>query len=308
MKPGWVAGRTRAQLLLSRAIGAEHARTIARARSLPDALAALAGSAYGERVHLDASLTAAERGVAETLLWHLRILAGWLPAGGAVLVRALAGGLELLNVDARLAALAGAGAEPQPLTLGGLATAWPAVERAHGLEEIVDALSASAWGPVSARSAPQLSIELRVAWARRVHDAAPGAVEWVAGAGALLVARELLLAGSHAYVAQLRRLPAMNERALQAGSPGELRAALPAQASWALDGVQEPQQLWQAELRWWQRVQDDARVLIGGAEDENVVLAAVALLASDARRTGRALVSAALGGGAQLAEAVDGAR
>lgn len=307
MKPGWVAGRTRGQLLLSRAIGAEHARTIAAARSLADGLAALAGSAYGERVHADASLATAERGVAETLLWHLRILAGWLPAAGAALVRALAGGLELHNVDARLAALAGAGAEPPPLTLGGLATAWPAVERAHGLEEIVDALSASAWGPVPARSAPQLSIELRVAWARRVNDAAPGAAEWAAGAGALLLARELFLAGSHAYVAQLRRLPAMNERALQAASLSELRAALPAHASWALDGVQQPEQLWRAELHWWQRVEGDARALLRGAEDESVVLGAVALLAADAQRTSRALVSAALGGSAQREEAVDGA-
>ncbi|HYB23566.1 MAG TPA: hypothetical protein VED41_07200, partial [Solirubrobacteraceae bacterium] len=253
MRPGWVAGSTRARLLLSRAIGVEHARAIAGAHSLAAALAALAGSPYGERVAADASLAAAERGVAETLLWHLRILAGWLPAAGAGLVRALAGWLELQNIDARLAALATGAPEGMPLTLGGLATAWPAVERAHGLDELVHALSASAWGAMSARSAPELALELRVAWARRVLDAAPAASEWVAGASALLVARELFAAGTREHAGQLRHLPALSEQALAAGSPSELRAALPPRAGWVLAGIEKPGELWRAELGWWER-------------------------------------------------------
>jgi hypothetical protein len=107
VKPAWTAGVTRARLLLSRRIGPGLANTVAGSPSLADGLAALAGSAYGERVRAGQDLGAAERGVADTLLWHLRILAGWLPTAGAALVRALAGWFELVNVDARLAALAG---------------------------------------------------------------------------------------------------------------------------------------------------------------------------------------------------------
>ncbi len=307
MRPGWVAGTTRARLLLSRAIGAESARAIAGERSLAAGLAALAGSAYGERVHPGADLASAERGVAETLLWHLRILAGWLPAAGAGLVRALAGRLELQNVDARLAALATGAREAPPLNLGGLATAWPAVARAHSTEQAALALSASAWGTVPGRSTSELAIGLRVAWARRVLDAAPAASAWVAGACALLLARELFVAGTREHVEQLRRLPAVDERALHAGSLSELRLSLPERAGWALAGVEAPEDLWRAELGWWERVERDARALLETAEDEGVVLAAVALLATDAERTREALALAARGGMHELAGALDGA-
>ena len=91
-------------------------------------------------------LATAQRAVAETLLWHVRILAGWLPAAGAALVRALAGWFELMNIDARLAALAGEGGEPRPFALGTLATAWSDVERARTVEEVARAVAGSAWG------------------------------------------------------------------------------------------------------------------------------------------------------------------
>lgn len=307
MRPGWVAGVTRARLLLSRAIGAQHARTVAGSRSLGEGLAALTGSAYGERVHAGEGLASAERAVAETLLWHLRILAGWLPAAGAGLVRALAGGLELQNIDARLAALASDGHEPAPLTLGGLATAWPGIEPARSLDEVVDAVAASAWGHMPASSPAELALGLRVAWAHRVLQAAPGAADWVAGAGALLVARERLLAGDSGHAEQLGRLPGIGERALGADSLRELRAALPAGASWALAGVNAPAELWRAELEWWSRVERDAQSMLRGGNDEEVVLGAVALLALDARRTIWALESAAHGGGGDLVELVGGA-
>lgn len=307
MRPGWVAGVTRARLLLSRAIGAGQARTVAGSHSLGEGLSALAGSAYGERVRVGEGLASAERAVAETLLWHLRILAGWLPAAGAGLVRALAGWLELQNIDARLAALASDGHEPPPLTLGGLATAWPAIEPARSIEEVADAVAGSAWGRVSGRSAAELALGLRVAWARRVSQAAPGATDWVAGAGALLVARERLLAGSLQHAEQLSRFPGIGEQALGARSLRELRSTLPAGASWALAGVSAPEELWRAELQWWDRVQRDAQSLLRGGDDEGVVLGAVTLLALDARRTTRALESAAHGGGHDLVELVGGA-
>jgi len=295
VKPAWTAGVTRARLLLSRAIGPEHASEVAASRSLGDGLGALAGSAYGERVRAGQELAAAQRGVVETLLWHLRILAGWLPAAGAALVRAVAGWFELVNIDARLAALASDGREPRPFVLGTLATAWNAAEHARTVEEVARAVAGSAWAVPPGTSPAELALGLRVAWARRVHESAPEAADWVAGAGALLVARELLVVRSGEHAAQLLLYPGIDQQVLAANTLPELRGALGPRAGWALSDIAEPAELWRAELAWWDRVEDDAHALLRRIDDEAVVLAAVALLAVDAQRTARALASAARG-------------
>ena len=307
MRPGWTAGVTRGRLLLSRAIGGEHARAIAGCGSLAEGVGALAGSAYGERVQAGSSLAAAERGVAETLLWHLQILAGWLPAAGASLVRVLAGWFELANIDARVAAMAGDGREPTPFVLGGLASAWPRIDQARTLEEVGEVVAGSAWEDYGRRSPAELTLGLRVSYARRVREAAPEAARWVGGASALLVARELLVAGTSGGVAQLEKLPGVGERALGASSLSELRAALAPDAAWALDATGDPGELWKSELRWWWEVESDASQLLRMRSDEAVVLAAVALLGVDAQRTVRALRAAAHGGDPELVELVGGA-
>ncbi len=307
MKPGWTAGLTRARLLLGRAIGPEHARRIAGCRSLEEALGALAGSAYGQRVPAGNDLQGARRGVADTLLWHLRIIAGWLPPAGAGLMRPLAGWFELSNIDARVAALASDGREPPPFELGTLATAWSAVEQARSLDELTEAISASRWGRVDGGGSADLTIGLRVAWARRVQSAVPEAGRWVMGAGALLVAREVLVAGSRAHAEQLRQLPGIGDRALEAGSLPELRAALGEQAAWALAGIEAPSELWRAELGWWDQVERDAPEMLRALGDEAAVVAAAALLAVDAQRTVRALEAAARGGSPELVELIGGA-
>jgi hypothetical protein len=307
VKPGWTAGVTRGRLLLGRTIGPDQARDVASRRSLAEAIGALAGSAYGERVRAGAELVAAERAVAETLLWQLRILAGWLPAAGASLARALAAWFELANIDARIAALAGEGGELSPFELGGLATAWPRIEPVRTVEQLIEVLEVSAWRGPLGRSAAELSLGLRVAWARRVQEAVPESADWVAGAAALLVARELLLGGGRERSEQLRRLPGIDATALAAGSIDELRRALPRQAVWALAGLSDPSELWRAELRWWDRVEAEARAMLRAQRDEAAVLAAVALLAADARRTVRALDAAAHGGSPELVELVGGA-
>jgi len=307
MKPSWTAGVTRARLLLSRTIGPEHARAIAGCRSLEEALGALAGSAYGQRVPSGADLQSAQRGVADTLLWHLRIMAGWLPPAGAALVRVLAAWFELFNIDARLAALVSDGREPPPFELGALATAWAAVAQARSLEEVMEAVNASPWGKVDGGGPAGLAIGLRVAWARRVQSAVPEAERWVMGAAALLVAREVVVVGSRARAEQLRRLPGIGERALEAASLPELRAALGEQAAWALAGIEAPDELWCAELRWWDQVERDGPELLRTLSAEAVVAAAAALLAVDAQRTVRALEAAARGGSPELVELVGGA-
>ena len=266
----------------------------------------LAGSVYGERIGARDDLEAAERGVADTLLWHLRILAGWLPAAGAPLVRALAARFELSNIDARLAALAGDGREPAPFVLGGLATAWPRIEQARTVEEMRELLASSAWGEQPGSTPAELAIGLRVSWARRVQETAPEATDWVAGAGALLAARELFVECSRASVAQLRGLPGIGEGALSARSLAELTAMLPAHASWALVRAADPGELWRAELEWWRRVARDAGAMARSQEARAAVLAAVVLLAVDAQQAVRAL-AAADGVGSELVELVVGA-
>ena len=303
VKPGWIAGTTRAQLLLGRRLGDAQAGLVARSASLVEGVGALVGSAYGEHVQVGDSLSVAERAVAETLLWHLRILAGWLPGAGAVLVRTLAARFELENIDARLAALAGDGREPVPFALGGLATVWPRLEHAHTIDEIAAALADSAWGaPWRGRSAAELALGLRVSWARRAWESAPEATTWVAGAGALLVARELLVAADRSHVSQLQRLPGIGVDALDAGTLDELRTALPAHARWALVDVGDPSELWRAELAWWSRVERDADTMRRSLEQRAVVVAVVALLAADARHAARALAAAAHSGTADLVE------
>jgi hypothetical protein len=293
VKPAWTAGVTRARLLLSRRIGPELAGAVAGSPSLADGLATLAGSAYGERVRAGQDLTVAERGVADTLLWHLRILAGWLPAAGAALVRALAGWFELANIDARLAALGGDGREPEPFALGTLGTAWGAAEQGRTIEDVAEAVAGSAWELPPAHSSAELAIGLRVAWARRVAETAPEAADWVAGAGGLLAARELLVAKTSEHAEQLRRYPGIGDRVLGAGTLPALREALGDRGGWALGAITEPDELWRAELAWWDRVEEDSRALVRRTDDEAVVLAAVALLAADAQRTARALRAAA---------------
>ena len=171
----------------------------------------------------------------------------------------------------------------------------------------MDAVAVSAWGDAAAGGSPaDLPLGLRSCWAQRVAAAASAAADWVAGADALLLARELLLAGGQARREQLRGLPGVGEDTLRASSLDELRAALPVQAAWALTGINEPSGLWRAELLWWERVARDAPALMQTWGDEAVVLAAVALLAVDAQRTMRALAVAARGGSPELVELIGG--
>lgn len=304
MRPGWIAGVTRARLMLGRVLGPERARMAAGCPTLEQAVSAIAASAYGERVRAEAGLEGVRRGVADTLLWHLRVLAGWLPPAGAGMMRALAAWFEIQNVDARLAALVGDEHEPAPFVLGSLATAWPRLEQARTADAIAAALASSAWGSPGGHTPAELSLGMRVLWVRRVHAAVPEASGWAAGAGALLVARATLVAGVRTSGAQLRRLPGMGEQVMAAGSIGELRAAMHPKAAWALADVEEPHELWRAELGWWDRVTEEATALLG-RPGQAAVPAAVALLGADAQRTARALEIAAAGSGPDLLGVLD---
>jgi hypothetical protein len=283
-----------------RRMGTAAARELAACPGLPEALEILARSPYGREVHPGDRLATAERGVAEMTLWNLRVLAGWLPAEGAELIRLLAAWFEIANIDEHLR---GFTADPleagvPPFRLGSLATAWPRLSRTSSAAELRTVLAASAWGDPGAESHRAISTWLRISWAARVSGGVEPARPWAAGAVALLVARE--------HVADHHPLPgaaaAVVSRLLGTGwigatGLGDLADRLPAPAEWALDGVTSTPDLWLAETRWWARVRRDGTALVlHPAFGRQRPLGAVALLAADAWLVSAALELAARGG------------
>jgi hypothetical protein len=121
---GWVAGGVRARAIARRRLGADAARELAACSSLEQAVGMLAATAYGGPAQDGQGLAAVQHGIAATVLWDLRVLAGWLPRGGLRLLRPLAGWFEIANMDELLEGIAGRPAGDQ-FELGALATAWP---------------------------------------------------------------------------------------------------------------------------------------------------------------------------------------
>jgi hypothetical protein len=295
MSLGWVAGTTRARLLLGGRLGAGRASELARAGSEAEAVAALAAGPYGRREDVGADLAGAQRAIAATLLLRLRLLAGWLPPGATGVVRGLAGWFELANIEDRLAYLLGHEPEP-PFELGSLTLAWPTLQSAQTPAELRAALAASAWGDPGGEEPSAVHVSLRLAWARRVLTEAPEAGAWVGGALAILLARELLHGGD--VLRSSPRLGAILGVGWEHATTVQVLArSLPREAAWALDGIDGPDELWRAEARWWDRVERDAdRMARGHREGRRAVVGVVALLAADARRAAAALESAARDG------------
>ncbi|MEU8233253.1 hypothetical protein AB0C12_27040 [Actinoplanes sp. NPDC048967] len=300
MTTGWVAGSVRATAMARRRMGVAAARELAACPGLPEALEILARSPYGREVRTGDQLATAERAVASTTLWNLRVLAGWLPAEGAELFRLLAAWFEIANIDEHLRGLAAGplDAGVPPFRLGSLATAWPRLSGTTSPVELRTALATSAWGDPGADSPRAISTWLRVSWAVRVSAGVEPARSWAAGAVALLVARE--------HVARQRPLPeaaaAAAGKLLGAGWIGstglaDLAERLPAAAGWALDDVTSTADLWRAETRWWARLRRDGKtLLLRPAFDRQRPLGAVAVLAADAWLVSAALELAARGG------------
>lgn len=308
LTPGWVAGSVRARHLLQRRLGAAGARRLAGAATLDEALAGLSGTAYGRRTRPGLGLPAAQRAIAETLLWHVRVLAGWVPPQGLEPLRALVGWFEIANVDDRLESLARRSEPPAPFDLGGLVTAWSRCEAAQSAAEIRAGLTGSAWGDPGTSDPSEIRIALRLAWARRLLGSVEEAEEWAAGAVALLLARERFLADRPADVLLAHRPPAVGVAWPSAERLDAFRAALPTGAAWGLEDVDEPADLWRGEAEWWRRVEDDASRLARDVHmGRRTVVGCVALLARDAARTAGALEIAARGGGAAAMEAYDAA-
>ncbi|MGZ4400294.1 MAG: hypothetical protein ACXVYM_05430 [Gaiellaceae bacterium] len=293
MSVAWVAGSTRARLLLERRIGSEAARSVAAQDTLERALARLAGTAYADAAPAP-TLETAQRAVAAAFLLELRLLLGWLPRGGSELVRSLGAWFELVNVEDRLAYLHGGPLLPA-FELGALASAWPHAAGAASTGELRESLRASAWADPGADDDSTIHLRLRLAWARRIQAHVPEARAWVGGALALFVARALVGGGRSVRDAKSSALRDLGDEWRQAETLEELAHALPPRANWVLAATSDASRLWQLEATWWQRVGRDAEALAHATrEGRAVVVGAVALLALDAIRTAAALAAAAV--------------
>lgn len=298
MSAGWVAVGVRARAMSRRRVGRAGARSLAAGPTLAAALSTLAQSPYGHDVRPGQTLAQAQRAVVDTAVWNLRVLAGWAPRTGATILRVLLAGLEISNVEDQLHRFAGE-ESPPPYRLGALATAWPRLAATTSVGEVRGVLATSWWGDPGGVTAAEIGLAMRTCLADRTMAAVPAAGVWAGGATALLVARTLVQERRDLpAVARLAASRVLGPGALSAATVPELAAAVPASARWALAGVRDPEDLWQAEAGWWARVERDGldlgRRALAGPQS---LVAAVALLAVDAWRVRAALEVAARGGG-----------
>ncbi|MBP3036733.1 hypothetical protein J2M53_10810 [Arthrobacter sp. zg-ZUI100] len=296
MRSDWVAASVRARSMAQRRVGAGTCRELAAAAGLQAVLPRLADSVYGDELSGVRTLAQAQRATRRTVLWQLRVLAGWLPAGGTRLIRAAAAAFEadnILALDRALHRNQPAGGSPD-FDLGGLATAWPRLRTAATAEELRAALATSPWGdPGPGTSAADV---LTVVWLRRLASEAAAVRPWAATAGVLICARLLLVERTEPgerLVSLLRPLIGTG----WTGSDGlqALRSSLPPASAQVLEGVESTSDLWRAEAGFAGRVEADGFSLLrAGLPGPDVVLGAMAVLAADAWRVRAALAAATL--------------
>ena len=273
--PGDVAGWVRGRALLQRRAGPTTVRRLASSSSVVEAVRELATTPYGHAVTPGMGLAAAQRAVAATLLWHLRILAGWQGPNRSDQIRALAAGFEVANTVDLLLSMDGA-ARPTPFELGSLSTAWGTVRRAASPAGVRSALSRSRWGDPGSTDPAAVRLALEVAWAYRVWDEAPAAAPWAREAAGLMAAH-LESTGGRAGIGagpgrQLDRLLGRGRPrpGRPPGGPGEGWSGL------------------------WQRVAEQSeRMAAADRPGPEATAAMVALLAVDAGRVRAALALAA---------------
>ena len=304
MSAGWVAGSVRARAMARRRMGLEATRRLASCGSLSDALRMLADTHYAANIRPEQSVAAAQRKIADTLLWDLRVLAGWLPREGVQLLRTLGAWFEVANVDELLQVIAGRPADPE-FRLGALATAWPRLRPAASIGELRALLAASAWQDPGGQTTYAVRMGMRAQWVARAAALDDPARTWAAGAAALLVAGERFAAGRAVDPAVAGgALGLLGARAASAATLDELAAGLPPRAKWVLAQITSPAELWRAQETWLARVERDGqRLLRTSSLDRDVVVGAVAVLGCEAWRVRAALEIAARGGGPQ--EAID---
>ncbi|WP_327733548.1 hypothetical protein OG749_06355 [Streptomyces nojiriensis] len=278
--------------------------------TLGEALRSLATTPYGRGLHAESTLADGQRAVSATLLWQLRVLVGWLPRTGAELLRPLASGFEIANVETRLRTFAGApvplpvpapapAPAPAPYSLGTLGTAWRRLQHAGTPAELRSALASSPWGDPGADTPWAVLTTMRMAAADRVCATVGPARHWAVGRAALLTAREQFVCGRRLPgPARDRAVRLLGSRAVDSADFDHFRRHLPATARWAVEGVSGSRDLWRAEARWWKALEADGTDLMRGPRHGPApVVGAVAVLSADAWPVRAGLELAARGGG-----------
>ncbi len=305
MSTSWVAGSVRARALAHDALAGTAGHAAFRAGSLRAAVAVLQESPYGSGLGADDDLTTAQHAVSATLLWRLRVLAGWVPPEGAQLLRALAAGFELANTDEHVARLEGRPHGPTYL-LGSLETAWARLARTRSLEELREALIASPWRDPGGSTAWEVHTAMVLTWAERVA-AVPvdAAAAWARGGAALVLLRESLVVRRPLPDAVRNRAQRLLGTAATAAmtdptmSLAEVTDTLPRSLHGLFSQADGPEDLWRAEMAWRRRVAEDAASLLRrAAYGPETVVAAVGALAADTWRVRAGLELAARGAAA----------
>lgn len=304
MNADWVAASVRARAMARRRAGAGACRRAAAATDLPTAISVFAQTPAGGRLSGCTTVAEADRAGMADLVWSMRVLAGWIPARGTAVVRALAAGVERSNVVALAAALATGPATREPeVELGALATAWPRLRTATSTADLHAELRRSPWGdPGEPADLPDV---LGAVWLRRLAGEVPATRPWARTAAGLIVARRALLGSgpSERLVSVLR--PLVGDGWQRARSLDALRDALPRSVGPALADVTGPADLWPAEAGLRARIQADAFTMLRRATPgPDVVVGAIAVLAIDAWRVRAALAAAAAGGTSEVLDAV----
>ncbi|WP_062466320.1 V-type ATPase subunit [Demequina maris] len=306
MSAAWVGATVRVRALAAGRAGPQGAVKLAAAPTLDEAAELMRTWSYGARIEGPSTPEALQRAARETLLWQLRVLAGWAPAGGTRLMRAAAADFERANILMRMRELR-SGARERPYDLGAMETSWTLLSGAEGPDEMRSLLARSAWGEVPDEDEAQLADILAAASLERRASASPAARTWAARGAALLAARIVAVDRTVPAAVLRRRLRLLLgggwERADDLGS---LAAALPGRVATVLDGVDGPHDLWRAESRHHALIEAEAAAqLRAGTARSEVVVAGIALLDVDAWRVQAAV--AAVGSGRAGSEVLDAA-
>ncbi len=304
MSAGWVAASVRVRALAAGRAGEEGAARLAAVRSWREAEDLLARWSYGVRAADATGPEGLQRAVRETLLWQLRVLAGWAPAAGTGILRAAAARFERDNILARLRELDG-GSRAAPYDLGAMETSWGLLRRAETPDQLRASLARTSWGEVPAGEADQLADLLTAACLTRYAQAAPAARTWCARALALAVARLRFVDGVHPGPTLRQRVGPLLGHAWEGTTDlPSFATGLPTGASAAFSGVSSPSGLWRAEARTYAAMEAEAAAMLRqGSPGPDVVVAGIALLSADAWRVQAAI--ATIGQGPAAREVLD---
>ena len=278
MSAGWIAGDVRARELASQP--SDIAASVAAAPNLEAGIAVLGQAKWIRDIDEARTVAASQRAVLETLLWRLRVIAGWLPSEGVEMIRSCVLWFEVRNIEDRLAYFVGAPA-PVPYELGRLGIISRALGATSSGEDIRRLMATSAWGDPGGVDAYRIRMWLRRTWHKRAREASPQLRVWSDAAAWLLADRERTAGRSGADHF--------------AGTP----PSLPSPWKWASVNWTGAD-LWRAEERWWTQVREEGlRLLHAPIGTPGPALGAIATLASSVHRIATALeIAAGVGGDA----------